>query len=319
MAGKQHRVGQRDMERRSSPSTAPEAWLPAPMLDGAPLPATASIRDYQGGKGGYMANVVEQALLLPGDMTKLRSLMRHEVFLDLKRHLGMAVQASFRAEEMLNYCHRQMKEEEAKRNDAVDSLKVAERSMQELKRKLLEEERERKSAAATLDSAEKQAKGQRVLLCSVEDQLAAFKAQVVALKKKLEETEAVRVKAERRPAIKLSRRATMSGTYCRQVWIKALNQVGVEASSVLRKAESVYYPPVIRPSLPSLPQLDPIPEKAEAGDGKAAKTSHQPRRGLSLPLLVLVDPIGKGQASKGQEPSEVAATQIDQPPPKERL
>ena len=34
--------------------------------------------------------------------------------------------------------------------------------------------------------------------------------------------------------------------YCLQVWNEALNQAGVEASSVLRKAENVYYPPVIR-------------------------------------------------------------------------
>ena len=37
-------------------------------------------------------------------------------------------------------------------------------------------------------------------------------------------------------------------TYCAQVWDEALNQAGVEAFSVLRKAESVYYPPAIRPS-----------------------------------------------------------------------
>ena len=36
-------------------------------------------------------------------------------------------------------------------------------------------------------------------------------------------------------------------TYCAQVWDEALNQAGVEASSKLRKAESVYYPPTIHP------------------------------------------------------------------------
>ena len=34
--------------------------------------------------------------------------------------------------------------------------------------------------------------------------------------------------------------------YCLQVWNEALNQVGVEDSSALRRAESVYYPPAIR-------------------------------------------------------------------------
>ena len=59
------------------------------MLDGALLLDDASIRDFQGGKAGYVADVVEQALLLPGDMAKLRSIRRHEVFLSLKRYLAM--------------------------------------------------------------------------------------------------------------------------------------------------------------------------------------------------------------------------------------
>ena len=40
-------------------------------------------------------------------------------------------------------------------------------------------------------------------------------------------------------------RAKVSGiyrNYYSQVWNEALNQAGVEASSVLRKTESVYYP-----------------------------------------------------------------------------
>ena len=36
-----------------------------------------------------MANAVEQALLLPKDMANLRSMRKHEVFLDLKRDLAM--------------------------------------------------------------------------------------------------------------------------------------------------------------------------------------------------------------------------------------
>ena len=36
-----------------------------------------------------MANAVEQALLLPTDMADLRSMRKHEVFLNLKRDLVM--------------------------------------------------------------------------------------------------------------------------------------------------------------------------------------------------------------------------------------
>ena len=71
------------------------------------------------------------------------------------------------------------------------------KSIQELKSKLLEEERERKSVAATLDSAERQVEGQWVLFHNTEDQLAAFKAQIIALKKKLEEAEKAREQANR--------------------------------------------------------------------------------------------------------------------------
>ena len=59
------------------------------MLDGAPLLASASIRDFQGGTAGYVADAVEQALLLPEDIAELRSMRRHEVFLSLKRYLAM--------------------------------------------------------------------------------------------------------------------------------------------------------------------------------------------------------------------------------------
>lgn len=59
------------------------------MLDGAPLLADASIRDFREGRASYVANVVEQALLLFGDMADLRSLRKHEVFLSLKRDLAL--------------------------------------------------------------------------------------------------------------------------------------------------------------------------------------------------------------------------------------
>ena len=58
-------------------------------LDGAPLLSDASIRDFQRGTAGYMADAVEQSLLLPKDMADLRSIRQHEVFLGLKRDLAM--------------------------------------------------------------------------------------------------------------------------------------------------------------------------------------------------------------------------------------
>ena len=59
------------------------------MLDKAPSLTDASIRNFQQGKADYVADAVEQALLLPKDMADLRSLRKHKVFLSLKRDLTL--------------------------------------------------------------------------------------------------------------------------------------------------------------------------------------------------------------------------------------
>ena len=59
------------------------------MLDRAPPPASASIRDFQRGMASYMADMMEQALLLLEDMAELSSMRKHKVFLSLKRYLAM--------------------------------------------------------------------------------------------------------------------------------------------------------------------------------------------------------------------------------------
>ena len=59
------------------------------MIDGSPLPANSSIRDFLKGKAKYIADVVEQDFLLPEDMVKLRTMKKHKVFLSLKSELAM--------------------------------------------------------------------------------------------------------------------------------------------------------------------------------------------------------------------------------------
>ena len=49
----------------------------------------ASIRDFNGGIGCHIASALEQNLLLPKDMVKLRGLRKNEVFLNAKRYLSM--------------------------------------------------------------------------------------------------------------------------------------------------------------------------------------------------------------------------------------
>ena len=59
------------------------------MHGGEPLRDDASLRDFNGGIGCHVASVVEEALLLPKDMSDLRSMRKNEVFLNCKRYLGM--------------------------------------------------------------------------------------------------------------------------------------------------------------------------------------------------------------------------------------
>ena len=49
----------------------------------------ASLRDFRGGEGTFVAVALERSLLLPADMAELGGLRRQEVFLSIKRYLGM--------------------------------------------------------------------------------------------------------------------------------------------------------------------------------------------------------------------------------------
>ena len=49
----------------------------------------ASLRDFQGGEGTYVVDTLERTLLLLTDMAELGNLRRQEVFLSIKRYLGM--------------------------------------------------------------------------------------------------------------------------------------------------------------------------------------------------------------------------------------
>ena len=91
-AAKQQKVSHppsQGVERTDSQFIEPQAWLPAPMLDGEPLMDDASIRDFNGGIGCQVASALEQTLLLPKDMVELRGFRRSEVFLHNKRFFCM--------------------------------------------------------------------------------------------------------------------------------------------------------------------------------------------------------------------------------------
>ena len=83
------KTGHQGQEKEVAPQSEPQAWLLAPMFHGEPLMDNASLRDFQGGKGTYVANALERTLLLPTDMAELGNLRRQKVFLNIKRYLGM--------------------------------------------------------------------------------------------------------------------------------------------------------------------------------------------------------------------------------------
>ena len=93
-ASKQLRIAAQGQEKEVSAQLEPQAWLPASMLHWKPLMNNASLRDFNKGKGTYVANALERSLLLPADMADLKNL-RQEIFLSMKRYLGMVRFSTF--------------------------------------------------------------------------------------------------------------------------------------------------------------------------------------------------------------------------------
>ena len=60
--------------------------------------------------------------------------------------------------------------------------------------------------------------------------------------------------------------------YCLKVWNEALNQAGVKASSALRRAKNVYYPPAIRALSSSSCKADTASKEADEGKESPTKT-----------------------------------------------
>ena len=55
----------------------------------------ASFRDFNKGKGTYVADTLERSLLLLADMADMKNLKRQELFLSMKRYLGMVRFSTF--------------------------------------------------------------------------------------------------------------------------------------------------------------------------------------------------------------------------------
>ena len=94
--------------------------------------------------------------------------------------------------------------------------------------------------------------------------------------------------------------------YCLRVWNNALNQAGVEASSKLRKAKCVYYPPAIRALAFTSSKADTPSEVAELEKDSTKKvplpSSSPPKEAEQLKVVEKEANTTKGVASNATKP-----------------
>ncbi|XP_023895104.1 uncharacterized protein LOC112007023 [Quercus suber] len=284
---KQLKIGSQGQDKQVDAQPEVQAWLPAPMLHKGPLRDDSSLRDFREGEGAYVADALERCLLLPADMAELGTMRSKEVFLSLKRYLGMAVQATYRLEEAAHDQGKAMDVEREKRLKATRTLKNFEVDLATARDELKAMTRARDNAVSGLTGFQKQAEDQTRRLGEAEEQLKIAKELLANLTKKVAAAEeakkvaewakdkAVRAKFEAdqgREEAWASKEEAEGAAYavgvaeteaafkaqvpevCRrytsEVWKEALKQAGVEASSDLWKEESVYYPPAICEAAP---------------------------------------------------------------------
>lgn len=180
---------------------------------------------------------------------------------------------------MLNACSDQLDDERRRRTTAVQTLSKFEQGLADARKMLQVEEQARKSAKSALEGYQKQAEDQGKLLREANAELKKTQEQVLVLRNHLEETQKLRERAEKSKEqaekAKIDAEQAMNEAeqrgyevgiaetkkalraevpeacriYCARTWSEALNRVGVEASSELRKPENVFYPEAIRPSV----------------------------------------------------------------------
>ena len=85
-------VESREEMERAEVRVPPCTWSPRLEVDRVVIPYNASIREYNRGRAGYIAEALEQLVLLPRDMEAYRRFSLPELFLSLKRDLAMVRQ-----------------------------------------------------------------------------------------------------------------------------------------------------------------------------------------------------------------------------------
>ena len=96
-------VESREETERAEVRMPPLTWSPRLEVDGAAIPYNAFIREYNRGRAGYIAEALEQPVLLPKDMEAYRRFLQPELFLSLKRDLAMVRQFILSSVRSLDY------------------------------------------------------------------------------------------------------------------------------------------------------------------------------------------------------------------------
>ena len=87
-------VESQDEENWAEVCVNPRAWSPKLEVDGVTIPYTTSVQEYNRGRVGYIAEALEQPVLLPRDMEAYRRFSQPELFLSLKRDLAIVSDSS---------------------------------------------------------------------------------------------------------------------------------------------------------------------------------------------------------------------------------
>ncbi|XP_065620294.1 uncharacterized protein LOC136063599 [Quercus suber] len=329
---KQLKIGGKSQDRQVVDTTSEaQAWLPAPMLHGEPLRDNASLRDFNEGEGAHVADALKRG--------------RAGLYEELE---GAA-----------NDQGKALDQERNKRFQATQTLKNSEADLAKAQEDLKAMTRARDSAVSCLEGAQNQAKEQTRRLGEAEEQLGIAKELIADLQAKVattegpqreaewarEEAQRAKVKADfgREMALTAKEEAETAAyadgvaevkalykaqvpevcrRYCSQVWAEVLKQAGVEATSDLWKAESVYYPPTIREAALDGVKAGEIVEEVGAAElqenlseevpQEVAEASSDVQIPTSEKAAVLAVPLQAVPLGQGSEDSEVAPGQPEQ-------
>nr|POF09065.1 hypothetical protein CFP56_38644 [Quercus suber] len=222
-----------------------------------------SLRNYDGGRAGYVAEALQQPLLLPLDIESYRRFNQQELFLSLKKDIAMITQQIYMAEE---WNRKSYLEAQA----AVQSQSEVERALGQLKEEYartseqIKARKQLRTSEINLATERELVKGLRAELQKVREGARAAEQEVQLAKESVE--------AERKVAYQLGvdetgkllteQFASVARKYCDVTWQKALDVVGVPLNSPLRLPGSIYYDLEIQ----ELPETDspPAPQLLEA-------------------------------------------------------